>query len=140
MIDNKLFFLFLKSRNNFDTSLKQCKHKNGGKNRYTLIEQSPTLMKQSHTLIGVIYSNRSVLYFNRTILCFNRKATYFENSQPKVYISKIGFTCINLLLLQYIVMCKLIKGRKKKEIPESIIGRFWSIIDLSLNTCIITLL
>ena len=23
-------------------------------------------------------------------------------------------------------------GKKKKEIPESIIGRFWSIIDLSL--------
>ena len=39
---------FSKSR---DTSLKQYKHKNGEKDQYTLIEQSPTLIKQSHTII-----------------------------------------------------------------------------------------
>jgi len=41
---------FSKSRNYFDTSLKQYKHKNGEKDQYTLIEQSPTLIKQSHII------------------------------------------------------------------------------------------
>ena len=31
-------------------------------------------------------------------------------------------------------------GKKKKEIPESIIGRFWSIIDLSLDSSLIFIL
>ena len=71
------------------------------KNVYTLIEQSLTLIKHVVTYSNrrVIYSNRTVIYFNRTIFYFNRTATYSESSQPRVYISKIGFTCRNLLLL-----------------------------------------
>ena len=50
--DTKLqLFLLVESRNYFDASLKQCKHKNVEKDRYTLIEQSPTLIEQSRTLI-----------------------------------------------------------------------------------------
>jgi len=45
---------------------------------------------------------------------------------------------MNLLLLQYYILennrsCEHNFGRKKKEISESIIGRFWSIIDSSLT-------
>ena len=96
-------------QNYFDASLKQCKHKNGEKDQYTLIEQSRTPIEQSPTSNKTVtYSNRTVSYFNAmviysntTVLYFNITATYSEISQPRVCISKIGFTSINLLSLQY---------------------------------------
>ena len=53
----------------------------------------------------ITYFIKRMIYSNRTILYLNRTATYPENSQPKVYISKIGFTCINILWYS-IIMCK----------------------------------
>ena len=48
---NLQIFIALKSRNYFGTSLKQCKYKNGEKDHYALIKQSPTLIKLSPTPI-----------------------------------------------------------------------------------------
>ena len=75
----------MKSRNYLDTSLKQYKHKNSGKDWYTLIEQSPTLIKQLPTTIEWWFILKEQLFI--------------QNSRPGVCISKMGFTSKNLLLL-----------------------------------------
>ena len=97
IIDTKLqLFLALKSRNYFDTSLKQCKHKNGQKSIYSNRTVTYSNRTVTYFIKRVIYSYRTVLYFKRTIFYFNRTATYSENSQPRIYI-----VCLSLFKKLY---------------------------------------